>query len=113
MSDFENRIGDISSTKVLVPKQLQVTVRREGVEVLLVIGNTDPIRFDHKEAMRQGLEWVREGTKAEKEKRPTELKIKTGRLHCDGRTLKQVGHWLLAKGSEAKFLAGDKARLDV
>lgn len=116
--ELENLIGDDSDVafqapRLAVPQNLGVRVGRRGLDVWLIVGNADPVRFAYADAMRKGLAIMREGVKARRDKRPAELKVGLGKAACDGATLIQIGKWLLAKGNEAKFLAGDRARLQV
>lgn len=107
MNDLENKIGDQSAAPIIaMPHKLAVRVARRGTLVTVAIGNADAVELKWQDAMRQGYAWAKEGRKAKVEKRPAELRLGLGRLHCSGETLVQIGGWLMAKAAEAKLLAG-------
>jgi hypothetical protein len=104
----------LAARKLATPRALGVTVTRLGERVELTIGDAGPFRFTYEEAMRTGTLWLRESVKARRADRPAELTLGRHKMHTRPAALRQVGHWLLAKGAEAKFVRGDgKKRLYV
>lgn len=114
-AEIEALMGDESTGTVIVPKlmtpqQLQVNVRRLGLEVELTIGNADPHRMTWQEALRLGYHFGKEGAAASKAKRPAELKLGAHKLNCNGKVLITVGQWLMSKATEAKVLDGQSGK---
>lgn len=105
------RLPDIvESPAVVTPQRLPVVVARRGDRVHLKVGNADPVVMGYAEAMRTGQALLNEGWSAHKARQGVEIRLGRRRLVTDGRTAFRVGRWLLARGSEAKLLAGDHGR---
>lgn len=116
MNDFASKLGDGKIHRVaqiIKPQQLPVNVGRQGIDVVLTIGNSDPLFFHYKEAMRMGSNWMKEANRAKKENRSAQIQIGHNKLNCPYQAAHTIGHWMVTKGAEAKFLDGDSARLDI
>jgi hypothetical protein len=98
---------------VIQPRTMPVRVGRRGTQVVLSIGNADPRLYSYADAMRLGMDWLREGARAKRQKRPAELVVHHHNLHCAPRTAREIAGWIMAKAAEAKFLVGDKQQVQV
>lgn len=117
-SDLEYKLEETPRSPLFgVPRNLftsqslEVRVTRAGDQVVLAIGNADPFRLSYVEAIRTGAAWAKEGYRAKRAKRLAELTICGKPLFCHGPIAIKIGHWLLIRGSEAKFLRGDSRKV--
>lgn len=121
MTNLANLLGDGDGAGLLIRKVRSVTsgvkVSREGEMVLVQIGNADPVRLRWKTAIEEGQVLMRE---AWRNRNLLDAKFRRAALRVFGprkapwfRCIDavRIGRWMLAKGMEAKFLAGDNKRL--
>lgn len=101
--------GDGTQLSNVRPAAGNVVVARDGEAVILKIGNADPIRLRYTTAIAEGQHLMRSARL-----------LPTASLQVGGMRRKlwfaaadafRIGHWLLLKGVEAKFLASDTKRL--
>ncbi len=121
MSDLANLLGDGDGAGLLIRKVRPITsgvkVSREGEAVIVQIGNAEPVRLRWRTAIEEGQALMREAWRnrnlLDAKSRRAALRIFGPRQAALFGCLDavRIGRWMLAKGMEAKFLAGDNKRL--
>jgi hypothetical protein len=107
VADLASLLGDYGrAAPVAASRSVAVDVVRRGEEVLVVVGNADPIRLGHKEATRLGQRLSREGHIARRRKEPVEIGFGRHTLTVGGKAAMGIGARLLARAAEVKFLVG-------
>jgi hypothetical protein len=108
-NDLANLLGDGPGIKAVREANAAIVVSREGETVLLKIGNVEPIRLKYQTAIADGQRIMMASRL-----QPT-VGIRLGNmrqvLHFQAAAALKIGHWLQAKGMEAKFLASDTKRI--
>lgn len=110
-NDLANLLGDGPGIKAVREASAAIVVSREGETVLLKIGNVEPIRLKYATAICEGQRLMMAAVI-----QPT-VGVRLGNmrqvLHFPAAAALKIGHWLQAKGMEAKFLASDTKRVFV
>lgn len=102
--------GDGATGLVRVREVTQgVVVSRVGEEVLVRFGNGDPIRLDYKTAITEAQHILMRSLVLPVV--PIKFCSMKGTAHLVATDAQRVGQWMMAKGTEAKFLSGDTGRI--
>jgi hypothetical protein len=109
-NDLANLLGDGDATiRRIRPVTGSVSVTREGETVLLTIGNVEPIRLRYRTAMEEGQVLLRRSRVQQRV--PLQVGTMRAPVWFAAADALKIGHWLIARGAEAKFLASDTKRV--
>jgi len=104
-NDLANLLGDYSRpSPVALPRNLAVNVIRRGEQVLLAIGNADPIRLSHAPAASLGERLLKEGHAAKRRGEDVEIGFGHHKLVVNGRAAIKIGQRLRDRAAEIRVM---------